>query len=508
MGFRDLGRPIVARAGQCCHRPLRWAHTFARRRHETGECVGRTLDRREPEGVNAIAAERTEHEYVVLGAGLAGLAAAATLGDRALVVEHEDRPGGLVRTENFNGYWFDRVIHLLYFCDGETESRVRSLLGATLTRCRPRALVEFHDGVVPFPFQTHLAGLPPREIVRCVRDFADAFLRASDGGAPPTDYESLLRCTFGQAMCERFFFPYNIKTWKRPLSTLAPTGFQWNLARPSFDSVMRGALGETDNNPYNGEGWYPRPAAGAPCRGMEVLSQALASRVHRLRLRQSVARIDLDRREISLTGDGRTTKTHWLRRCLSTIPLPTAIALCVQAPAELRRECAQLAHNRVRSVALSIAGPRPTDRGHWRYYPDESISFSRLVYMCEFDPLMAPPSGWGLLAEVSEPAEHPVHPAKSVIDRVCADVGRIGGIPKGCSIIDAHVMDADPAYVVFTSHSKGVVESACSFLLAGGVDAVGRYGKWEYSSMSQVMRDGFAWADDLIAAANLEAALE
>ena len=70
-----------------------------------------------------------EVDYLILGAGLAGLAAADALGDRAIVLERNAEPGGLVHADCFDGYWFDRVLHLLYFADPKTEARIRRLLG-------------------------------------------------------------------------------------------------------------------------------------------------------------------------------------------------------------------------------------------------------------------------------------------------------------------------------------------------------------------------------------------
>ena len=441
-----------------------------------------------------------QSEFLVLGAGVAGLAAAATLGDRAVVFEQENRPGGLVRTECFDGYWFDRVIHLLYFADPEAEARVHALAGEHMRPCPPRGTVHFPDGVVQYPFQSHLAGLPPREVMRCIRDFADAALSAGSD-APTSNYETLLLRTFGKAMCERFFFPYNRKMWKRPLASLAPSGFQWNMQRPSFETVIRGALGEAGANAYNARGWYPVPPANAECRGMEVMSRALAARVRHLKLRHRVEEIDTDGRSVVVRTDAGTTRWRWDERCMSTLPLPATIGMCVNAPEDLRAACARLPYNRVRSVALSIEGPRPDDRPHWEYYPDEALCFTRLVYMCEFEPGMAPPTGWGLLVEMTERAEDAPEATDAMIERIRGDLARISAIPPGCRIIDVHVMDADPAYVVFTPESRQVVETAKSFLTDGGVDPVGRYARWEYSSMAQAMGDGIQWADGVSATA-------
>jgi protoporphyrinogen oxidase len=296
-------------------------------------------------------------------------------------------------------------------------------------------------------------------------------------------------------MCERFFFPYNEKMWRRPLEALAPSGFHWNLARPDLDEILRGAFGIPSPGAYNATGWYPRPARGATTRGMEVLTQALARRVTRLHLGHTVERIDLEARTVLATGPDGPARFRWSRGCVSTLPLPQVIAMCADAPDALRADCGSLRHNRVLSVMLSIEGRRPRSPGHWRYYPSREVCFTRLAFMCEFDPEMAPSHGWSLLAEIPEPAEAPRISDEELVGIVRHDLHRVGILPVGNRVADAHVVDADPAYVVFTPRNAGIIEAARAFLRRHGVEPLGRYGRWEYSSMAQVMRDALRWAD-------------
>jgi len=440
---------------------------------------------------------------VVLGAGPAGLAAGSALGDAAIVVERDTRPGGLVRTEHRDGYWFDRVLHLLYFADDDTERRIRGLLGDDLADCPPEAWVETGAGVARFPLQMHLGTLDTDTVVRCLRDLAACTFAGPR--PPPRDFEEMLLATFGRTLCEEFFFPYNAKVWKRPLASLAPSGFQWNITPPDFVEVLRGALSGRGFRAYNSKGFYPRPPAGAPVRGMEVLSQRLAATVPDLRLEHRAVAIDLDERVVWVDAGGAPRALRYQDGVIATLPLPALIDACVQAPESLKAQCRRLARNRVSTVALSIRGPRPQGRGHWRYYADPAVCFTRLVYLHEFDPLTAPPGGWGLLAELTEPAETPRDADGDVIARVIADACATGGIPDGCEVVDAAVYVADPAYVVFDPSSQSLVAEALAFLSRRGVWPLGRYGRWEYSSMAQVLRDGFALAAQLGGEAAAEA---
>jgi hypothetical protein len=58
-------------------------------------------------------------------------------------------------------------------------------------------------------------------------------------------------------------------------------------------------------------------------------------------------------------------------------------------------------------------------------------------------------------------------------------------------------MIVDPAYVVFTVDNQPIIEQARDFLKNSGVTSLGRYGRWEYSSMAQVMRDGFCCGEEM-----------
>ena len=100
---------------------------------------------------------------MVLGGGVAGLAAGAELGERGIVLERESRPGGLVRSEEFHGYWFDRVLHLLHFTDEALQARIQEMMGPELAPCPPVAWIECEGGKVRFPFQLNIGGLEVAE---------------------------------------------------------------------------------------------------------------------------------------------------------------------------------------------------------------------------------------------------------------------------------------------------------------------------------------------------------
>ncbi|HET7231788.1 MAG TPA: FAD-dependent oxidoreductase [Longimicrobium sp.] len=434
-------------------------------------------------------------EFLVLGAGVAGLAAAAELGPRARVLERDGRPGGLVRTECFGGYWFDRVLHLLHFQDAGLRAFCQELLGGVLAPCPPEAWVETQAGTARFPLQFHLAGLEPETRRRCLQ----GVLAAAAAPEPGTDhrpaYDEYLARSFGEPLCELFYHPYNRKQWKRPLGELVPGGQTWNLQRPSADDALCGARGIVNpSRSYNADGFYPRPPRDAPVRGMEVLARALAARAADLRLGCAVVEVDPGRQTVFAVEKGERVAYRYERACLCTLPLPHAIAASADAPDDLRRAAAGLQHNAVLSAAFCVRGPRPEGTGLWRYYADESLCFTRLIFMTEFDPLNAPPDGWGLLAEIPVRPGEPRPPDTEILATARRDAGRAGVLGPDAEVIDARLMVADPAYVVFTRGSEETAAACRAHLARGRIAALGRYGRWEYSSMAQALGQGLRWA--------------
>lgn len=438
----------------------------------------------------------TDSEVLIIGAGLTGMSAAAPLGSKAIVLEASSLPGGLVKSLCFEGYWFDHVIHLLYLPDEKTKRRIHEMFGETLAPCHPIAWVESLAGRVRYPFQSNLGSLPDMAtVIECIKGFA-AVAYETDCTIP-AHYEDMLRQTFGTPMCERFFFPYNRKMWRRSLDGLAPSGFHWNIDRPDFEQLLKSIIDPGSRGPsYNADGWYPRPPPQSPVRGMGFLSEKLAEQVHDLRLEHCVTSVDLEKQELGVITPQGHRLFSYQSACLSTMPLPLMVKLCRQSSRELLRDMDDLQWNRVRSVGLNIKGPRPTGLGHWCYYADESIIFTRLVFLHEFDPELAPPEGWPLLVEITEPAESPPLAEAALIKRVLEDLRRTGVLPAGSEVIAAHSWICDPAYVVFTPDNQDIMREARAFLQSGGVMPLGRYGHWEYSSMGQVMRDGHTWAEN------------
>jgi hypothetical protein len=155
--FGDIVRVALGPAEfvKACDAALAESHGDARHgvkpcRTSPPTCLGRAVSSMELAvfGSRRRAVE-ANYENVIIGAGPAGLAAALGLSRDTLLVEREDRIGGLCRSIKINGYTFDHAGHVMASQDayvlalyerlsGERTGKPRGMItAAARTRVRP-----------------------------------------------------------------------------------------------------------------------------------------------------------------------------------------------------------------------------------------------------------------------------------------------------------------------------------------------------------------------------------
>ena len=415
-----------------------------------------------------------DSEVVIIGGGITGLAAGIGLQDKAVVLERDERPGGIVKSFCFDGgYWFDNVVHLLHVRDSRMREWFMNLMGDTLKSCPPVGFVQTKEGRTHYPIQNNINELNEETADACWAGLEDAHINARS-----SSYREFLLNTFGQALCDIFFFPYNEKCWKYPLNEMTSNGQSWNINKPG-----------SSQRTYNAEGYYPRPDKNARLRGMEILPRAMARRVKNLKLNCEVLSIEPRNHEV-WTTEGMY---RYGSECVSTIPLPQLVQLC-NVPMSLKREVYNLRWNKVISIALSIYGPRPKNTGHWCYYADPDIPFTKVIYMTEFDEHNAPANGFGLLIEVPEPYNKHSLSLEVLCGKVINSLEDLGIFRGGNHLINCHTWEVNPAYVVFTKDTQSIIDNCVEYFDKFGIKLLGRYGSWEYSSMAENIESGLDYA--------------
>jgi len=429
-------------------------------------------------------------KVLVLGGGLAGLSTAYHLEDRRPVVllEREDRLGGLTRSFRVKDFIFDITGHLLHLRRQEVRDLIDRLLPEGLASVERRSFVYTHGVHVDYPFQANLHGLPPEVVRDCLTGFIEAHAdpeRPAESELARASFHEWAEATFGRGIAAEFMLPYNRKLWCRDLRQVTAEWVSWAVPRPKVEEVVGGALGLANR----GLGYNPTfryPVAG----GIEVLPNALAAGLRRTEVhcKSEVVAIEADAREV-VTADGRRWPWDDL---VTTLPLPVLARLVSGLPAALQADAGGLQATQVLNVNLGIDRPDLTDH-HWTYYPEDRFVFYRVGSPTSFCQASAPPGCSSLYVEVAR-LDFSREDIPALTRRIKDDLVACGMLRRDDRIVAEQAMIVNPAYVIYDVHRRRVVPELLGWLARRGIHSIGRYGRWEYGSMEDAIHQGMETA--------------
>ena len=208
---------------------------------------------------------------IILGGGLAGLTAAYYLGGKVPVLEAEEKPGGLCRSFNKDGFVYDIGGHILFSRDRDLLEEITGWLGDNLDRRRRNNQILYRDRYVKYPFENGLSALAQEDIYECLI----SFLNRPD--LDPKNLEEWCYARFGKGIAEKYLIPYNRKIWKRNLKELS---LLWvdRIPDPSREDIVKSALGiETEGYTHQLNFYYPRWG------GIQALIESLSNKLPEVR---------------------------------------------------------------------------------------------------------------------------------------------------------------------------------------------------------------------------------
>ena len=428
---------------------------------------------------------------LVIGAGLAGLSTAYHLRDRPCrVVEKEKEAGGLCRSYQMDGFTFDYTGHLLHFRQPAIRELVEGLLAGQLDKHSRRSYIYSYRTYTEYPYQVNTHGLPPEVVRECLLGFI-ATLTAPPSGLKPEErsFKQWILESLGEGFARHFMVPFNEKLWQVPLDELTSDWVSWLVPKPELRDVVNGALGIKDKAfGYNPSFLYPRQG------GIGALPKAFLSGVQDIVYGSELVEVDTARRRATF-HDGRTESYETL---VSTMPVPELVRRCTDLPKAIREAAEGLRCVSVYNVNLGVARERVSDK-HWIYFPEREYPFYRAGFPMNFSPALGRPGCSSLYVEISHQPES-VTPPSELIRQIRAGLERAGIFRPDDEILVADVKDIRYAYVLFDRHRARTLPAILAELESRGIHSIGRYGRWEHTSMEDAIAQGRQLAEKLRAA--------
>jgi protoporphyrinogen oxidase len=398
-------------------------------------------------------------DHLVIGAGPTGIGAAhrlAELNSDYLLVESQDRPGGMARSvTDPNGFTWDLGGHVLHSHFPSFDSAIATA-AVEMTDPTRNGSVLIDGKLVPTPLQHQLTEMPDD-------------LRPD---APAFDLGDYYRNHFGKKLAEEFFIPFQEKMWATPVNAVA---HDWtSLRNGSADRnvphlQVRGAATRR-SAPVRFP--YPKGGTGALWAAIcDTLDQS------RIRYDTTVTGIEPNAGRATLSTGEVVSYDH----LVSTMPLPSLLKVA-DLPGYGGAD--HLVVNSVFVVGLGFEGTPPdsiADKS-WIYNPDPDVAWHRATMLSNYDPGLAGEGRWSILFEVGRSNYRRISAADAI--KSCFGSVAFFGVDPGRarSIFEEAV---DLGYPVPTLGRDAILTDIDAYLMSRRVRSRGRFGGWRYESCNQ-----------------------
>jgi protoporphyrinogen oxidase len=422
---------------------------------------------------------------VILGAGLSGLSAAFHLkAKKYRIFEKEQEVGGLCRSVVHDGFTFDYTGHLLHLNHPYTQELLNELLPDSMLRHQRRAAIYLKGNYIPFPFQANLWALPKDLTRECLVEFIRAHSGKARGGV---DFLSWVYQGFGLGIAKHFMIPYNEKLWKIPLSEIDLGWVERYIPRPTLEEVIDGALGiNLKSFGYNQEFLYPRKG------GIQVLPQAFITMIDTVHVGKRVESINIKNKIVGFS-DGSEVPYDTL---ISSLPLDELLQSIQSTPKDIKDIGSALRYVSIVNINLGVGREGISDY-HWVYFPDPSYPFYRVGFLSNLSPHMAPNGTSVLSVEISHLPSAPPS-LEEVREQTLATLVSSGILRAEDKILAEKTFFIKHAYVIYDRFRSKHLPRIIQFLHKNQIYPLGRYGRWEYSTMEDAILQGKEAAEVLL----------
>lgn len=451
---------------------------------------------------------RNPGRLVLIGAGPTSLGAAWRLEELGfenyVILEQGDVAGGLSRSiVDDHGFTWDLGGHVQFSHYSYYDRVLDDVLKDQWLWHERESWVWMRDRFIPYPFQYNVHRLDEADQQRIVRDLEalqqqHAAAEASSGGIDlnrPRDFGSWMQRTFGEALCDVFMRPYNLKVWGYPGEAM---GCQWigeRVAIPDVERVKRNIATREDD-----VSWGPNNRFRFPLRGgTGAIWSAVASRIpaDRFRFSSKVNRIDLEAQRVTL-DDGEDATFD---AALSTMPIDQLIQRAASVPGDVRDAASGFKHSSTHVLGFGLRGGKPDSLAKkcWMYFPESQSPYYRITVFSHYSPHNAPEGCWSLMAEVCESPDRPVEMAR-LMDWAWQAMKNDKLVTDETECISRWHTWLAYGYPTPFLERDALLRKVQPHLRAHHVYSRGRFGGWKYevSNQDHAFMQGVEWANHML----------
>jgi protoporphyrinogen oxidase len=454
-----------------------------------------------------------KYDFVVLGAGLAGLAFAkrvAEAGYSVLVLEKESDVGGLSRTLLYKGFYLDFCAHRFHTSNHALLQEVLSLPGLSMQKQLKKSRIYMFDKYLKYPFQLQnlLRAMPVLQCIRCSLSFAvNLIIKRFRNKKKIRSYRDWFVYFYGRGLYEVMCRPYTSKVWRTDPGLISADWAEERFQGEKIIYLIKRIfikLFTFDFSSYSIEDEELIPDGGFfyfPARGIQELSDAFARSCQEngavIMTRARLLSVSRQEHSVAFTHDG-APYTAGYGSLISTIPLKTFYDLQDNKDDRIAALVDNLIYMNIILVFVFVH-EKKISNDHWLYFPDHRIIFNRAVEFSNWSPEMCPPGTTSVCFDITCYNDSDLWnmPNDVIARTVMDDAQRIDYLQKH-SIESYHVYRLKYAYPFYDLDYKRKLDQVIRFLEADNCCLAGRTGMFRYNNADNSIEMGFALSEKFI----------
>ena len=418
---------------------------------------------------------------VILGAGISGLTVSYFLNKlkvKNLVVEKQNKCGGLLKSFKIKKYVFDNFIHISHAKNSVAKNFFNSSAKNFLLNPRPNNL--YKDLWIDHSPQFHLFPLKWLSKVKIIWDY---LLRNRNDNFKRENYENWLRGTYGNYFAENFPMTYTEKYWATKSKNMSTSWIKFRMQPINLKDLVMGAFFKIYKNTfYSSQMRYPR-------HGGYGSYLSILKKNNSVKLNKKIKKINLKKKEI-LLDQGKKIK---FSKLVSTIPLPEFCQLTQNIPSKILKESKKL--RCTAGILVSIGIKKKIEVRTWFYIYDKKFKAARIYSPSKLSKNNCEKNKSSLQAEIFIDNKQKVTQGylNYIKKNTVENLVKIGMFEKrDLELVNVKLLKY--ANVIFDKNYSKNRNLIMDYFKKYEVDFVGRFGRWAY-----------LWSDDCFLSGKLTA---
>ncbi len=452
--------------------------------------------------------EFSEPPVLIIGGGPSGIAAAHRLSEArhpALLIEQSSRLGGIARTEEYRGFFFDIGGHRFFTKNEEIDSLWHRMLKDRFRRVVRNSRIYYQNQFFKYPLKPFeaMAKFGPWESARVILSYLDSHRK---GGSAPRNLEEWMIRKFGRRLYELFFERYTEKVWGIPCREIESDWADQRISGLSLAEILRNFLHPGRNRAKSLIESFHYPVRG-PGMMWDRFAEDIANNGGRVLLQCRGETVFHDTRRILAVqcSHHRVNRTIPCRYLLSSMPLSHLIRrMDPPPPREIRHAAEGLRFRSLIQVCLIIRMPTPFP-DQWIYIHDPGRKVGRIQNFRNWSAAMSPDPAFhhlGMEYFCNRNDSFWNQPDADLISLAAAELEALE-LGRADQVSEGFVIREPFAYPIYDRKYREHIAAIRSYLSGfENLVSMGRNGMHRYNNMDHAMLTGRMAAENVLGASH------